>query len=108
MKIWWVKNDICGLFCAIFTIALLLYAEIVMANVIILPWLGFDYNFIIFTTLTILALVAHTRCQFTNPGVVESIYMPPTLPRDVDFSLVQSRPYNPPKICKTCRTLKTR
>lgn len=79
-----------------------------MSYFIMLPWLGFDINYVIFTSFTVLALVAHTRCQFTDPGCVPSFVLPPNLPAHVQFDQITVRPYAPPKICRTCRTLKTR
>lgn len=49
---------------------LLLYAQVVLVTVVILPWYGFSLHVPIYTALTLLALISHSRAQFTNPGAV--------------------------------------
>jgi hypothetical protein len=59
------------LHCAPFqTVVLLLYAQMVLVTVVVLPWLGFSVHVPVYTALTLLALISHCRAQFTNPGAV--------------------------------------
>ena len=67
---WYVTDDCCGLFAANFTIFLLLFAEYAVIKVLILPYYGFNYHIILYTCFTILALLSHSRAQFSNPGSI--------------------------------------
>jgi hypothetical protein len=61
--VWWVRSDYCGLFAANLTVALLLFAQVVVVSVVLLPWLGLTWHTAAYTTLTALALISHTRAQ---------------------------------------------
>lgn len=70
-KCWCVK-DICGIICAIMTWMLILYAEFVVMAVIFPSadsWMG-TVNMIIFNIGCFLAVAAHLRTMFSDPGAV--------------------------------------
>lgn len=37
------------------------------------PWQGIGYHALFYTTLTVLAIISHTRCQYTDPGAVPQL-----------------------------------
>lgn len=66
----WCIRDICGIICAILTWMLILYAEFVVMNVILLPSFYPFYkviNMVIFQTFAFLAFASHLRTMFTDP-----------------------------------------
>ncbi|XP_054164596.1 palmitoyltransferase ZDHHC3-like [Oppia nitens] len=70
---YWFVKDVCGVICALFTYSLLLFAEYVVIQVIIIPETNVIYktiNFIIFQLLAFLALTSHIRTMLTDPGSV--------------------------------------
>lgn len=70
-KCWCVK-DICGIICAIMTWLLILYAEFVVMAVIFPSadsWMG-TVNMIFFNIGCFLAVAAHLRTMFSDPGAV--------------------------------------
>lgn len=69
----WFVRDVCGIICAIFTWALILFAEYVVMKCILIPEQDTTYkviNMIIFQTLAFLAISSHLRTMFTDPGAV--------------------------------------
>jgi hypothetical protein len=83
-KRWWVYDDCCGLVCAMITMGLHVFAYWAQWTFIFKPWLGlFGVAHFIYTVLALLAVVSHTRCQFTAPGCVPNSLRPPQ-PPDLD------------------------
>jgi len=74
--VWWVRSDPCGLFSANLTIALILYAQFVIVKILVLPWFGFGIHVLLYTVCSILALLSHTRAQFSDPGAVPKSFLP--------------------------------
>uniref|UniRef100_A0A8C4R789 Palmitoyltransferase n=1 Tax=Eptatretus burgeri TaxID=7764 RepID=A0A8C4R789_EPTBU len=69
----WLVQDACGVTCAVFTWLLLMYAEVVVTSVILLPSWPSPYSIchgVLYHVLALLAVVAHLRSMFTNPGAV--------------------------------------
>jgi len=108
MGLWWVRSDPCGLFSASFTIVLILYAEYVVVAILLLPWYGFSWHVITYTILTILAIVSHSRAQFTDPGAVPKTAVPMHPPAAVEAPAPgQPLPVQlGPRICRKCKTVK--
>lgn len=66
----WCIRDICGIICAIMTWLLILYAEFVVMNVILLPTTYPIYsviNIVLFQACAFLAFASHLRTMFTDP-----------------------------------------
>jgi len=105
MNLWWVRSDPCGLFSASFTIVLILYAEYVVVAVLLLPWYGFSWHVIAYTICTILAMVSHTRAQFTDPGAVPRSALPPPSPAATEAAVGTPPPVGP-RVCRKCKTVK--
>jgi len=104
---WWVRSDPCGLFSASFTVVLILYAEYVVVNVLVLPWFGFSPHVIVYTILSALAITSHSRAQFSDPGAVPRIKVPP--PGALPASPLPNETGTPdpvPKLCKKCKAVK--
>ena len=98
LAMWWIRNDPCGLFSAFLTVVLLLYSQYVITTVILLPWYGAHYHLAIYSLVTVLSLVSHTRAQFTNPGVV---------PRHLRATAVAADGTEAqPRTCRRCRAVK--
>eukprot|EP00808_Paulinella_micropora_P025969 g11239.t1 len=68
--VWWVRSDACGIFSASLTLVLLLYAQCVIVGVVLLPWYGLNVHTFLYTFCTLLAVVSHSKAQFTDPGAV--------------------------------------
>lgn len=76
-----IKQDICGIICAVMTWLLILYAEFVVMVVIIWPSPYPVYstiNMLIFNLLAVLAYASHLRTMFSDPVSEKSIT--PNLP----------------------------
>ncbi len=70
-RLWWVRDDCCGVFCGFFTPGLTLYALLVQYTFVLGPHFGFLHPITIFYGLiTLLAILSHGKAQFTNPGAV--------------------------------------
>jgi len=114
--VWWVRSDPCGLFSANLTIALILYAQFVIVKILVLPWFGFGGHVLLYTCCSILALVSHTRAQFSDPGSVPKNHSSQTYPSATIDSLEQaaistisdpnSLPSQVPRTCKRCKAVK--
>jgi len=78
--VWWVRSDPCGLFSANLTIALILYAQFVIIKILVLPWFGFGIHVLLYTCCSILAILSHTRAQFSDPGSVPKNHTSQTYP----------------------------
>lgn len=107
IKLWWIRNDPCGMFSAALTVGLVLFAHYVIVKLILLPWAGFSHHIIWFSAICILSLISHTRAQFTDPGAIPETFVPPPLPQS---DLLDRSPYPcpaGPKICRACRTIKS-
>jgi palmitoyltransferase ZDHHC3/7/25 len=131
---WWVKSDPCGLLCAWLTVFLLGYAWTVIVLYVVVPWHGLSSAHAWFYSLvTLLALVSHTRAQYSDPGAVARHHMPQFDERAVPIAtpIVETtgRGNSPdqstaelrqplaapmaeqvelPKVCKRCKTVKPR
>lgn len=70
---WWIRSDGCGLVSASLTVFLILYAQVVIVTVVLLPWYGFCHHVIFYTICSLLALFSHSRAQFSDPGAVPKI-----------------------------------
>jgi len=105
MALWWVRSDPCGLFSASFTILLILFAEYVVVSILLLPWYGFSLHIVIYTVLTILSMVSHTRAQFSDPGAVPKI-APPPAPTPAADGTVAPAPPLAPNNCRKCKSPK--
>lgn len=101
-----------------------------ISRVILLPWYGFNFHFVMYSALTLLALIAHSRAQFTDPGAVPRHLKPPPLPSSQSQAgatgagvngdapnipgaqLLREHPAPsimggpPPRVCRRCKTLK--
>ncbi|XP_013098101.2 palmitoyltransferase ZDHHC3 [Stomoxys calcitrans] len=69
----WCVKDICGIFCAVLTWLLILFAEFVVMRVILLPSphpVFSTVNIIIFQILAFLAFASHLRTMLSDPGAV--------------------------------------
>lgn len=99
--VWWIRNDVCGLVSANLTVFLLLYAQVVVVSVLLLPWYGFCYHIILYSCCTILALLSHSRAQFSDPGAVPRIT--PLKERPVEHG---PRKHGVPHQCVRCTTIK--
>jgi len=125
--VWWVRSDPCGLFSAFLTLFLLIYAELVVVFVILLPWYGLTYHILAYTTLVILATISHTQAQFSDPGAIPKTFLPLPPPSETETesetstsasngSSSEGASVTPPsvsirehltiKLCKKCRTVK--
>ena len=86
---------------------LILYAQLVLVTVVLLPWSGFSLHVPLFTLVAMLALVSHCRAQFTDPGAVPRDHLPPTQPVVLCVRPNGSQVFaEPPRVCRKCRTLK--
>lgn len=66
----WCVKDVCGIVCAIMTWSLIVFAEIVVTFVILIPSPSYLYsitNAIIFNILAFLAVSSHLAAMFTDP-----------------------------------------
>lgn len=66
----WCVKDICGIFCAVLTWLLILFAEFVVMRVILLPSphpVFSTVNTIIFQLLAFLAFASHIRTMLSDP-----------------------------------------
>jgi len=115
---YWVRSDPCGLFSANFTVLLILYALFVVLKILLLPWYGFCFHVVIYTCCSILALISHTRAQFSDPGAVPINHTSKAYP----FAVVDSSSTSPPahntstnttttqsqtaRVCRRCKTVK--
>jgi len=70
MGLYWVRSDPCGLFSANLTVLLILYAQFVVIKILLLPWYGFGFHVLLYLITSALALISHTRAQFSDPGAV--------------------------------------
>ncbi|XP_022652484.1 palmitoyltransferase ZDHHC3-like [Varroa jacobsoni] len=100
------KFDVCGVSCLVVIYGCVAYAEYALIYWMILPVLADSLwgavHFVLFNTFLILALWAHGRASFGDPGVVP---LPKT---DIDFSTVlQNRYCNGDwTICIRCETFR--
>lgn len=66
----WCVKDICGIFCAVLTWMLILFAEFVVMKVILIPSphpVFSTVNIIIFQILAFLAFASHVRTMLSDP-----------------------------------------
>ena len=67
----WFVNDGVGIGCAVFTYILIAYGEFVVVFVMLLPDLSSfgwaSFHAVLFTCLSLLALVSHIRSMVTDP-----------------------------------------
>ena len=64
------SQDVCGIFCAILTWMLIFYANFVVFNVVLIPFIHTPYsiiNTILFTTVSTLAVASHLRTMLSDP-----------------------------------------
>jgi palmitoyltransferase len=107
---WWIRSDWCGLFSAGFTVVLILYAEVVVVAVLVLPWYGYCYHVVLYSICSILALASHTRAQYSDPGAVPKVklVLPPSDTPIIELGAQEhaqdGKPL--PKMCRKCKTVK--
>jgi len=112
--VYWVRSDPCGLFSANLTVGLILYAQFVIVKILLLPWYGFCGHVIMYTLISILALVSHTRAQFSDPGAVPQTHTSLNYPDNImEMTIInQQNNTNTPqqtqsaKKCRKCNTVK--
>lgn len=77
---WFVSNDGCGMVCVAVTWVLVIFADHVVINIVLLPWFGPTAHFyaiaLSFLAGSVLALISHLRAMTTNPGAVPLTYQP--------------------------------
>ena len=64
------SQDVCGIFCAILTWMLIFYANFVVFNVVLIPFIHTPYsiiNTILFATVSTLAVASHLRTMLSDP-----------------------------------------
>lgn len=106
-NIWWVRSDPCGMFSASLTVGLVLYAQVVIVRVLVLPWYGFCHHVIFYSCFSLLSIISHTRAQFTDPGCVPLDLGHPGGPPLVP--LINSTPKvgdEVPVQCRSCKAVK--
>jgi hypothetical protein len=87
------------------TVGLLLFAQYVMVAIVITPWYGFlSWHTLGYTTVTLLALVSHSRAQFSDPGAVPFVDIPAST--DPVFDPVGKRSFKRHRQCKKCQSRK--
>jgi len=97
---WWVRTDCCGVFCAVFTVLLMFFAAFVQTYYVIGPWKGyFSATLTLYLLLVIVSAIAHTKCQFSDPGCV-----PRTM--EEDSSEIRCSSGERPRSCRSCARLK--
>jgi len=72
----WVVNDLCGVICAVFTYSLIIFAECVAYFILFCDLLDSAHTFVnasVFHICTMLAVVSHLVCMFTDPVRVEFV-----------------------------------
>lgn len=71
---YWCVRDVCGIFCAFLTWALIFYAEFVVINVILLPYAHASFysivNIVLYLIVSTLAVSSHVRTMLSDPGAV--------------------------------------
>jgi len=95
--VWWVRSDPCGLFSAALTIFLVLFAQVNIVTVVLIPWFGLTWHAAAYTLCSILAILSHCRAQFTDPGAVPKTRKTPVYTSD-EAPRVQE--------CKKCKIIK--
>ena len=66
------QKDVCGIFCAGLTWMLIFYANFVVLNVILIPFINSTYsivNTILFMAVTTLAVASHLRTMLSDPVI---------------------------------------
>uniref|UniRef100_A0A672JY00 Palmitoyltransferase n=1 Tax=Sinocyclocheilus grahami TaxID=75366 RepID=A0A672JY00_SINGR len=69
----WFIRDACGIICAIITWLLVVFAEVVVLFVMLIPSKSLTYSLVngtLFNSLAFLALASHFRAMCTDPGAV--------------------------------------
>ncbi|XP_016374890.1 palmitoyltransferase ZDHHC3-like [Sinocyclocheilus rhinocerous] len=69
----WFIRDACGIVCAIITWLLVVFAEVVVLFVMLIPSKSLTYSLVngtLFNSLAFLALASHFRAMCTDPGAV--------------------------------------
>ena len=67
-----LHKDVCGIFCAVLTWMLIFYANFVVLNVILIPFINSTYsivNTILFMAVTTLAVASHLRTMLSDPVI---------------------------------------
>jgi len=95
--VWWVRSDPCGIFSALLTILLVLYAQVTIVAVVLLPWYGFNWHTLAYTACSLLAIYSHCRAQFTDPGAVPKTRKPPVYTSEEAPRVLE---------CKKCKIVK--
>jgi len=100
---WWNTNDCCGLVCANMTLGLLVFAFFVQIKYCIGPWFGgLSGHTVFYTFITILAMVAHTKCQFMNPGAIDKSKRPPETDKCQLVKNVDGKSAHRARVSMTC------
>src|SRR3569623_1731593 len=93
----WLNLDCCGLFCAFLPYCLHLYGIYAKCFILLPPWMSYtveqerilacwgQWHRFFFTTIAILAMVAHFQAMTTDPGAVP----PDARPLDEDLQQLQ-------------------
>jgi len=71
---YWCVRDVCGIFCAVLTWMLIFYANFVVLNVILIPFINSTYsiiNTLLFMAVTTLAVSSHLRTMLSDPGATQ-------------------------------------
>ena len=109
------------------TVVLVLYAMFVINKMILLPVHGFGVHVVLFSTICILSVISHSRCQFTDPGCLPrnyvrtvTLFVPVFSVLDCMFGLQSAYKHieprydesvdyvnsELPRMCKRCKTVK--
>lgn len=123
----WLNLDCCGLFCAMITYGLHLYAIYAVCCILLPPWmsetddegvrsmtLGGHFHRLAFTTIATLAIAAHYKAMTTDPGAVppDAIPLEETKPLETNDNGEAKDGESPPaprqgkRLCRRCKTFK--
>lgn len=132
---YWLNLDCCGLFCAVFTYGLHLYAVYAVALILLPPWMSYKdettgerhmtlagvLHRTLFTAIAAIAIISHFKAMTTDPGAVPPDAKPLDLdePNNNSNSMDESTssqakglldpppaPKQPPRVKRLCRRCK--
>jgi len=92
-------------------VGLHIYALIIQLKVIMIPWFGFSAHILFYCLFCALAIISHSRCQYTDPGAVPSqaTSIGDPLISLVSDSVIDPRDMEkqtPAQKCEACRVVK--
>jgi palmitoyltransferase len=117
----WLIMDCCGLFCALITYSLHLYAVHVVCNILIPPWMSYKeegedegtairhltwmgvFHECAFVAIALLAIVSHFYAMTTDPGTVPPDAKP-LEEEDEEKTLANGKIVK--RLCRRCRAFK--